>query len=464
MVTIQFQLKEKHIPREMKSYSIVGDLISYLRCPLAYRKIKIGNLTPSRPSQLWFGNFLHGVMQDLFYLYKIDVPIPPPLKPTCELKINMQNKKQKINDPPERSKDIDFFDYYKNIKNCNLSCTDKRCLYRICADVFRRLAAQRIFSRSTIMVQSAIFRVYMLLKDIGRELIPLINAAEIPLKGVYRYENKNFFSQEIIHNFPKIPISTFFEVHGIIDVITQIDLKKYKLILERKNPKEFKQNYILESIGKVLCPELNRPSSQKSEELINYEKNIIDSLLTKYNNGFEIILDYKGQERPNLKDSEWESHEWQLRTYKWLRDQQSQGAPVIAGILIYVNEVFLSLPKIREMVKSIKNKETDTEFNDSILNDLKKNKYINYNKPENNALRYARVIRFIDLQDNLSNKQALESFSKTVLKIEGCIYMEKESGNINRIWECHQNAQMCGTCDYRYKNLCPVRNQQPDIP
>ena len=59
---------------------------------------------------------------------------------------------------------------------------------------------------------------------------------------------------------------------------------------------------------------------------------------------FEIILDYKGMRRPPQDVGKgpiglWTQYEWQLLTYAELRRYQIDALPVVAGVLVYINEL-----------------------------------------------------------------------------------------------------------------------------
>lgn len=186
------------------SYSLTGDLLSYLRCRLLYRYQNGSSLPPSRPVQQWFGEFLHGTLELTYQFWsehKNEYPFPWP----C-------TQREWRADPPDWvENDIGLF-----------------------ADIVENgLAKQGKPARSAATRDSGYRRVNLAINELGPHLFPLIESVEKKVIGTRK-----------VPDSPEDLRCDNYEVHGVIDVLTSVTLDK----VEDKN--------VIKDAVKIACPEL----------------------------------------------------------------------------------------------------------------------------------------------------------------------------------------------------------------
>lgn len=379
----------------LPSYSLVGDLIGFLRCGLQYRYTRIGKLPSSQPVQLWFGEFIHGVLEEAFRRYdesrRVNKPKPPPW--------------------PEKELDeiIDL--------------------------VMRRLAARQLFPWSQILEEQGKSRAKIAVNELGPELFPLIYRAEVRLKGA------RLLPSDKIPPKYRMRDADRYEMIGVVDVVTHVEIN---------NP-DYDSNRLLKAIRSQLPRNLP--------------------------NKFEVIIDYKGMRRPPIRVGEgetnyWDVYNWQIQTYAFLRQHQADSLPVIAGIILYVNELQPSPDDIVDMLYEIKNGTTDIqpEETSQFFKDLKRWSK-EYQKNKNIRLpkipfdfRLKRSLRVIPVSQK-TIKESLKAFDQVVARIETCLGKEIVSGTVLKTWEKNaMDENTCKACDSR--TYCPAYRQEnkPSLP
>ena len=360
------------------SYSLTGDLISFLRCGLQYRYHNRSSLPPSRPVQLWYGEFIHGVMENAYRIWKTNSPaFPWPSNPTP------------YQGEPLENRELHDIGTIGDMVESTLRAGGKN-------------------PRSKETWESAYKRAEQAVNYLGQDLFPLIKFAEEKVIGTRDVPIPRDVSDPVR--------AEKYELHGVIDVVTNVSLTEV-------------------------------PST-----------NIIRQALQKECLGltgdFEVIIDYKGTRRPATNNDYWKQGEWQVNTYAWLRTNQRDSLPVVAGVLLYINELIPSDRELVELKKAIKDGKTDVVPKPGSQDELLLKTWKQGSASPDFSLDYriARALRVIPVNPQ-SSAEAAEHFDKVVMKIEGCVNNEAVVGNILKQWEASGDLDTCVACDFRY--ICP---------
>lgn len=172
------RLSKKPPVYELPSYSLTGDLLGFLRCGLQYRYTRIGKLPSSRPVQAWFGQFIHGVLEESYRRF------------------DLARKEGQSLLPP----------------------WDDETLEEICDLIKRRLAAQQLFPWGQDLEVLGINRAKAAVNELGPQLFPLIHRAEVRLTGA-RHLPLGQIPEEL-----RFREADRYEMQGVIDVVTNVQL------------------------------------------------------------------------------------------------------------------------------------------------------------------------------------------------------------------------------------------------
>ncbi len=387
------------LPTRSKSYmipeySLTGDLLSYITCGLQYRYQNKGTLPPSKPVQRWFGEFIHGVMEEAYLDWKYHKKEFPwdwkndirPIEDEIDLRLQVRGL---------YPHDEDLF-FSINQPGSDLKLEDLN------EHDHKKLASARAEKAINIW---------------GRHLFPLIDASEILIKGVRPMPNYD----------KNISRSNYYGINGVVDVLTSTKINR---IHEQSTLYNF------------------------DNKIVNFIKeNLEETDIEDY----EIIIDYKGMKRPPIKvedpqsEDKWENHKQQILTYSWLRSKQEDAKNISAGIILYLNELVPSIEDLILIKEEISNDLTDVPVNDEFYEDIQL--ILNWQEDEkmpnlSEEFKIARSIRFIDINDD-ERQKAVKKFDRVVEDIENSLIKEMKGCKIQDAWKAEADKRTCSACDFR---------------
>ena len=393
------------LPSRSKSYiipeySLTGDLLSFLTCNLQYRYQNKGTLPPSKPVQRWFGEFIHGVLEEAFIQWKNEQTEFPwdwkqdirPIEDRIDLRLQVRGL---------YPHDEDLFFSILNQPDSDMTIDDLN------EHDHKKLASARAEKAINIW---------------GKYLFPLIDSSEMLIKGIREMPNYK----------ENISRSNYYGINGVVDVLTSMKINN---TLEQSNLDNY-DNKIIEFLKKD--PDFQRTISQYDE-----------------GEDYEIIIDYKGMKRPpyimtdEKSEDKWENHKQQILTYSWLRSKQEDSKPIVAGIIFYLNELVPSKEDLVLIKDELNNDLTDV--GQSYGNDVD---LINGWEEEHKApdlsddFMIARSIRIINV-DETEQEHALKKFDRVVANIENSLIKEMKGCKIQEAWKADSDERTCSACDFR---------------
>ena len=380
-------------------YSLTGDLLSFLTCNLQYRYQNKGTLPPSKPVQRWFGEFIHGVLEEAYLQWDLNNKSFPwdwksdirPIEDMIDIRLQVGGLY-----PYDE-------DLFYSLLNSELELEDLN------EHDHKKLASARAEKAINIW---------------GPHLFPLINSSELLIKGLRKMPNYD----------ENISRSNYYGINGVVDVLSSLKINKN---LNQTNLDNY-DNMIVEFLKK------DKKFQQK---------------IANHNAGdeYEIIIDYKGMKRPPQQSKDdfnnpWENHKQQILTYSWLRSQQEDAKPIFAGIVFYLNELVPSKEDLVLIKEEIANDLTDgaidyskySEDVDLIMNWDKDDK-----APElSEEFKIERSIRIIDI-DESEIESSLNKFDSVVFNIESSLIKEIKGCKIQDAWKADSDERTCSACDFR---------------
>jgi PD-(D/E)XK nuclease superfamily len=384
------QLSQTRPPYTIPSYSLTGDLLAYLNCGLQYRYQNRGALPPSTPVQLWFGEFIHAMMEESYLRWKNASSLQSfpwswetVIRP-IELEIFRRLRAAGLVAPFNL-----FCPAVATSPTPRCTCSDPN------RDKHKLLASQRTEA---------------LINTWAAHLFPLISEAEVNVRGIRPMP------------LPPPHRADYYEVSGTIDVLGAVQIAAAPT-------------------GNLLLHHLSA------------DPNAAAAISAVASDNYEIILDYKGMRRPATDSPSWAHFAWQVRTYAWLRSQQAGSAPVLAALLMFVNELEPSAEDIAQLQRDLNAGATDiTPSARQRVPAL------------STTFREQRSLRVINVASS-EIQASLGRFDDVVVDIERSVQAEMAGGSVVTAWQARPSGvpytapdpRICTVCDH--KHYCPLASQ-----
>ena len=407
------------LPSRSKSYmipeySLTGDLLSFLTCNLQYRYQNKGTLPPSKPVQRWFGEFIHGVLEEAYLQWDLNHKSFPwdwkedirPIEDMIDLRLQVSGLY-----PYDE-------DLFYSLLNSELEFEDLN------EHDHKKLASARAEKAINIW---------------GPHLFPLIDSSELLIKGIRKMPNYN----------EKTSRSNYYGINGVVDVLTSMKINN-----------NIKQSNLDNYNNKII------------EFLLENKK--FQEKIKKHDDGdeYEIIIDYKGMKRPPIKsdriNNPWENHKQQILTYSWLRSQQEDSKPIFAGIIFYLNELVPSKEDLLLIQEELENDLTDDLIDyDNYIDDI--NLILEWKEedkaPElSDEFKIARSIRIINIDDEEIDS-SLNKFDNVVFNIESSLIKEIDGTKIQDAWIAESDERTCSACDFKtFCKNCKYKIEEFKVP
>ncbi|MCR5026026.1 MAG: PD-(D/E)XK nuclease family protein [Methanobrevibacter sp.] len=367
-------------------YSLTGDLLSYLTCGLQYRYQNKGTLPPSMPIQLWFGEFIHGVMEEAYLKWESEHTQFPwdwkkdirPIEDIIDLRLQVRGLYPK----PDHFFTINHPDINMTIDDLN-------------EYDHKKLASARAEKAINVW---------------GADLFPLMESAEVLIKGLrempYTKNDKR---------------SKYYGISGVIDVLSLINMNE-----ENKIVNYLKENEEFNNIIKGL-------DEDEYEIIIDYKG-----------------MKRPPNDVSGTGNESWDYHERQILTYSWLRSKQEDKKPVAGIIFYLNELVpsIEDLKLIKEDIHYHLTDVGDNEKYEKDI-ELIENWDEDDEMPKlSEEFKVDRSIRIIPIDDNKIT-EALEKFDNVVEKIETSIIKEINGCKIQDAWKAKAEERTCEACDFK---------------